>query len=350
MRILVTGASGYIGSHTVLALLEAGHHVVAVDNLSNSKRESLKRVQELSARALDFHEVDILDREALRDAFGAAPIDAVIHFAALKGVGESVQQPLRYYQNNVSGTLTLCAVMREFGVKRMVFSSSCTVYGDVQTMPLVEGTPLGRANNPYGRSKQMMEAILMDLQASDSQWQIIALRYFNPIGAHESGRIGEDPQGVPNNLLPYVSQVAVGRRPYLRVFGDDYPTPDGTAVRDYVHVVDLAAGHLRALAKLMEEPGYEVYNLGTGCGFSVLEVVAAFEAACGKTIPFQIEGRRPGDAAVAYADPSKAIRDLGWTAERSLARMCVDTWRWQIDNPDGYPDSLSITEEVAARG
>ncbi len=338
MRILVTGASGYIGSHTVVELLNSGHDVVAIDNLSNSKFESLRRAQGLAAKPLTFHEADILDAEALRGVFGSAPMDAVIHFAALKAVGESVEQPLRYYLNNVSGTLTLCTVMREFAVKKMVFSSSCTVYGDTETMPLAEDSPLGRPNNPYGRSKQMTEDILRDLQASEPDWSIIALRYFNPIGAHESGRIGEDPQGVPNNLVPYVAQVAVGQRPYVRVFGDDYPTPDGTPIRDYIHVVDLALAHVRALARLAEQPGYAVYNLGTGQGSSVLEVIAAFERACGRKVPYRIEARRSGDAVMAYADPGKAQGELGWLAKRNLDDMCADTWRWQSLNPHGYAD------------
>jgi UDP-glucose 4-epimerase len=339
MRILVTGGAGYIGSHTVLELLNAGHDVVVVDNLSNSKPAALQRVQELAARTLLFHEVDVRDKEALRAIFRATPIDAVIHFAALKAVGESVQQPLRYYDNNVGGTLALCEVMREAGVKKLVFSSSCTVYGDATQMPLREESLLGQAKNPYGRSKQMLEDILRDLHTSDPDWQIIALRYFNPIGAHESGRIGEDPQGVPNNLVPYVAQVAVGRRPYVRVFGDDYPTPDGTPIRDYIHVVDLAVGHLRALDKLATEPGCAVYNLGTGAGSSVFEVIAAFERACGREIPCRVEPRRAGDADIAYADPGKAARELGWTAVRDLDQMCGDTWRWQAQNPSGFVDA-----------
>jgi UDP-glucose 4-epimerase len=336
MRILVTGGAGYIGSHTVLELLNNGHEVIVVDNLSNSTQTSLQRVQELAARTLLFHQVDIRDKEALRAVFRATPVDAVIHFAALKAVGESVQQPLRYYDNNVSGTLALCDVMGEAGVRNLVFSSSCTVYGDATQMPLREASALGRAKNPYGRSKQMLEDILRDLHEADPAWQIISLRYFNPIGAHESGRIGEDPQGVPNNLLPYVAQVAVGRRPYLRVFGDDYPTPDGTPIRDYIHVVDLALGHLKALDKLAAEPGYVVYNLGTGQGSSVFEVITAFERACGREIPYRVEPRRAGDADVAYADPGKAQRELGWTAVRDLKQMCRDAWRWQARNPLGY--------------
>ena len=336
LRILVTGGAGYIGSHTTLELLRAGHEVIVVDNLSNSSPAALLRVQELAARPLTFHEIDIRDRKALRAVFAGSSIDAVIHFAALKAVGESVRQPLRYYDNNVRGTLTLCDVMSAAGVKQLVFSSSCTVYGDTEQMPLAEESPWGRANSPYGRSKQIIEELLRDLGASDPAWQIIALRYFNPIGAHESGRIGEDPRGVPNNLLPYAAQVAVGRRPYVRVFGDDYPTPDGTAIRDYIHVMDLAEGHLQALHKLAEQPGFAVYNLGTGQGSSVLAVIAAFERACARQIPYRVEARRSGDAAVAYADAARARVELGWTAVRDLDQMCRDAWRWQACNPLGY--------------
>ena len=336
MRVLVTGGAGYIGSHTVLELLNTGYDVVVVDNLCNSSQESLRRVQELAGKTLSFFEVDILDKEALSDVFAAAPVDAVIHFAALKAVGESVAQPLRYYHNNVTGTVTLCEVMQEFGVRDLVFSSSATVYGDAQEMPLLESFPLLPAENPYGRTKQMMEYVLMDLHRSDESWNIAILRYFNPIGAHESGRIGEDPSGIPNNLVPYVAQVAVGRRPNLNVFGTDYPTPDGTGIRDYIHVVDLAIAHIKALQKLGGDPGYVVYNLGTGQGSSVLEVVSAFERACGCEIPLQLRERRPGDVAVSYADPAKAREELGWEAVRDLDQMCVDVWRWQSNNPQGY--------------
>ncbi len=338
MRVLVTGGAGYIGSHTVLELLNSGHEVVVVDNLVNSKTEALRRVQVLAGREMAFHEVDILDRAALSAVFAAAPVDAVIHFAALKSVAESVAEPLRYYHNNVTGTLVLCEVMRDFGVRNLVFSSSATVYGNATEMPLQEDAPMLPAENPYGRTKQMMEDILRDLHTSDESWQIVVLRYFNPIGAHESGQIGEDPNGVPNNLVPYVSQVAVGKLPRLRIYGNDYPTPDGTGIRDYIHVVDLAIGHLQALAKLEAAPGYTVYNLGTGQGASVLEVVAAFERASGQPIPYEFAPRRPGDVAVSYADPGAAQRELGWTAVRDLDQMCEDTWRWQSQNPNGYAD------------
>lgn len=337
MRVLVTGGAGYIGSHTALELLNTGYDVVVVDNFSNSKQESLRRVQELTGKALTFYEVDILDKDALRELFAAAPIDAVIHFAALKAVAESVAQPLRYYHNNVTGTIILCEVMQEFGVRNLVFSSSATVYGDAREMPLLESFPLLPAANPYGRTKQMMEGVLKDLCVSDDVWNIAILRYFNPIGAHESGRIGEDPNGIPNNLIPYVAQVAVGRLPELNVFGDDYDTPDGTGIRDYIHVVDLAIAHIKALQKLEADPGYLLYNLGTGQGNSVLEVVSAFEQACGNEIPIRFRERRPGDVAVSYADPGKAREELGWEAVRALEQMCVDTWRWQSNNPQGYP-------------
>lgn len=336
MRILVTGGAGYIGSHTALELLNAGYDVVVADNLSNSKEASLQRVEELAGKSLTFYQVDILDREGLSAVFEAAPIDAVIHFAALKAVGESVAEPLRYYRNNVSGTITLCEVMQEFGVHNLVFSSSATVYGDAKEMPLLENFPLLPAANPYGRSKQMMEDVLRDLHRSDPAWNVAILRYFNPVGAHESGLIGEDPTGIPNNLVPYVAQVAVGRLPFVRVFGSDYPTPDGTGIRDYIHVVDLALAHIKALQKLATNPGYEVYNLATGEGNSVLEVVAAFERACGQEIPYQFQDRRPGDVAISYADPGKAARELNWVAVRDLDQMCADVWRWQSNNPQGY--------------
>lgn len=336
MRVLVTGGAGYIGSHTVLELLNTGYDVVVVDNLSNSNVESLRRVQELAGKSFTFYQVDIRNKDALKEVFSSEALDAVIHFAALKAVGESVAQPLRYYQNNVTGTLVLCEVMKEFNVRDLVFSSSATVYGDAKEMPLLESFPLLPAENPYGRSKQMMEDILQDLQRSDGSWNIAILRYFNPIGAHESGRIGEDPNGIPNNLVPYVAQVAVGRRPHVNVYGNDYSTPDGTGIRDYIHVVDLAIAHIKALQKLASDPGCVIYNLGTGQGSSVLEVVSAFERACGKEIPYQFQDRRPGDVAVSYADPAKAREELGWVAVRDLDQMCVDTWRWQSSNPDGY--------------
>ena len=335
MRVLVTGGAGYIGSHACLELLNAGYEVVVVDNLSNSKEESLRRVQALAGRPLTFHKVDLLDRAALDVIFTAAPIDAVIHFAGLKAVGESVSIPLRYFHNNVTGTLNLCAVMQMHGVKNLVFSSSCTVYGDPASVPITEDFPLS-ATNPYGRSKLFIEEILRDLWRSDSSWNIVLLRYFNPVGAHSSGHIGEDPNGIPNNLMPYVAQVAVGKHPWVRVFGDDYPTPDGTGVRDYIHVVDLVIGHLAALDRLADKPGIVAYNLGTGRGYSVLEVIAAFERAAGRPIPYRRVARRPGDVAASYADPSKARVELGWVAERDLDEMCADAWRWQSQNPDGY--------------
>ncbi|HPS94097.1 MAG TPA: UDP-glucose 4-epimerase GalE, partial [Deltaproteobacteria bacterium] len=296
MKILVTGGAGYIGSHTCVELVEAGHEVVVVDNLSNSREESLRRVQEITGRNLAFHQVDLLDRSALQGIFATGNIDAVIHFAGLKAVGESVSIPLRYYQNNLTGTITLCEVMAEHGVKNLVFSSSATVYGDPATVPIREDFPVG-PTNPYGRTKLMIEEILKDLHSSDASWNIALLRYFNPIGAHRSGRIGEDPAGIPNNLLPYIAQVAVGRLSELQVFGDDYPTPDGTGVRDYIHVVDLAKGHLSALEKLTDHPGVVTYNLGTGRGYSVREMIGAFEKACGRKVPYRITARRPGDIA-----------------------------------------------------
>jgi UDP-glucose 4-epimerase len=335
MKILVTGGAGYIGSHTCLELLNAGYEVVVVDNLSNSKQESLHRVQELAGKPLEFHKVDLLDRAALEAVFQRHEIDSVIHFAGLKAVGESVSVPLRYYQNNVAGTLVLCEVMLSHGVKRLVFSSSCTVYGQPQRVPITEDFPLS-ATNPYGRSKLMVEDILRDLYVADSSWSIALLRYFNPVGAHPSGRIGEDPRGIPNNLLPYIAQVAVGRLERLSVFGGDYPTHDGTGVRDYIHVVDLAFGHIAAVQKLAQDPGVTAYNLGTGQGYSVLDMVAAFERACGKPIPYQIVGRRPGDVSEAYADPSWAQRQLGWRAQKGVDEMCADVWRWQSQNPNGY--------------
>ncbi|MDX1415787.1 MAG: UDP-glucose 4-epimerase GalE [Candidatus Promineifilaceae bacterium] len=336
MRILLTGGAGYIGSHTAVELLNAGYEVVVVDNLANSCEESLVRVQELSGKALSYYHLDILDRAKLEEVFSREAIDAVIHFAALKAVAESVVQPLRYYYNNVTGTITLCQVMKEFGVKNLVFSSSATVYGENETVPLREDFDLLPATNPYGRSKQMMEDVLRDLNHADETWNIAILRYFNPIGAHESGRIGEDPNGIPANLLPYVAQVAIGKHSHVRVYGDDYPTPDGTGIRDYIHVVDLAVAHVKALKKLASNPGLVTYNLSTGKGSSVLQVIAAFEKACGKKIPYQIYPRRPGDLAVSYADPSKAEREICWVAERDLNDMCMDAWRWQSLNPNGF--------------
>lgn len=335
MKVLVTGGAGYIGSHTCLELLQAGYDVTVVDNLSNSKEESLRRVRELTGKTLEFHQVDLLDKEALDTFFRDSSVDAVIHFAGLKAVGESVAIPLRYYHNNVAGTLALCEVMSTHEVKNLVFSSSATVYGDPQSVPIQEDFPLN-PTNPYGRSKLMIEQILRDLHHSDEAWNVILLRYFNPIGAHPSGRIGEDPNGIPNNLLPYIAQVAMSSLPELRVFGNDYPTNDGTGVRDYIHVVDLAIGHIKALENLKSNPGVATYNLGTGRGHSVLEVLSAFEKASGKRIPYKIVGRRPGDVASCYANPSKAEREMGWTADRGIDEMCADTWHWQTSNPNGY--------------
>jgi len=336
MRILVTGGAGFIGSHAVLELLQAGHEVVVVDNLANSKEESLRRVAEITGKTAVFYQVDLRDRVGLTAVFNQHPIEAVMHFAGLKAVGESVSMPLAYYDNNVGGTVTLCQVMAEHGVKNLVFSSSATVYGEPETVPVTEDTPLREATNPYGRSKAIIEKILQDLYVADSAWNIVLLRYFNPVGAHSSGRIGEDPNGIPNNLLPYITQVAVGKLPYLRVFGGDYDTPDGTGVRDYIHVVDLVLGHLRALEKLADNPGVVVYNLGTGTGYSVLDVVKAFAKVSGREIPYRIVDRRPGDVASSYADPSRAAQELGWRAQRDLETMCADAWRWQAQNPHGY--------------
>ncbi len=334
MRILVTGGAGYIGSHTCVELIEAGMEPVVVDNLCNSKEDTIGRIREITGRTVEFHKVDLLDRAALAEIFSQKPIDAVIHFAGLKAVGESVSIPLRYYHNNISGTLVLCEVMREFGVQTLVFSSSATVYGDPKSVPIREDFPLS-ATNPYGRTKLMIEEILRDLYVSDSKWNIALLRYFNPVGAHRSGLIGEDPNGIPNNLVPYIAQVATGKLPFLRVFGNDYPTLDGTGVRDYIHVVDLAQGHLRALERLRSRLGIIACNLGTGRGYSVLEMVRAFEKASGKQIPYQITPRRPGDVAACYADPSFAEQELGWRATRDIDEMCADTWRWQTEADAG---------------
>lgn len=335
MKILVTGGAGYIGSHTCVELLNAGHDVVVIDNLCNSSRISLDRVEAIAGRPVSFVEGDIRDRITLMSLLAGGGIDAVIHFAGLKAVGESTEIPLAYYQNNIAGTLTLLESMAETGVKRLVFSSSATVYGDPDSLPITEEFPLS-ASNPYGRSKLMIEEMLRDIHAADDAWDISILRYFNPVGAHESGLIGEDPRGIPNNLMPYIAQVATGRLERLSVFGGDYPTPDGTGVRDYIHVVDLARGHLSALDKLMSHPGTITHNLGTGRGYSVLEMVRAFEQASGRKVPYRITGRRPGDIAACYANPERALTDLGWSAERGLEQMCRDTWHWQSENPDGY--------------
>jgi UDP-glucose 4-epimerase len=336
-KILVTGGAGFIGSHTVVELLQAGHEVVVVDNLSNSSPVALQRVAEIAGRTPAFAEVDIRDYEGLARVFAEQRPAAVIHFAGLKSVGESVEKPLAYYQNNVAGTATLCEVMAEAGVKQLVFSSSATVYGSPAALPIREDFPLA-ATNPYGRTKLFIEELLRDLHRSDPAWRIALLRYFNPVGAHPSGRIGEDPQGIPNNLFPFITQVAVGTRPKLSVFGGDYPTPDGTGVRDYIHVVDLALGHLKALERLAARPGLITCNLGTGQGYSVLEMIRSFERVTGRPIPYEIVERRPGDIAACYADPTFAASELGWTATRSLEEMCADGWRWQEGNPKGYGD------------
>ena len=334
MRILVTGGAGYIGSHTCVELLAAGHEVVVVDNLANSSAEALERVRRISGRGLEFHRLDLRDGAALREVFARQRVDAVIHFAGLKAVGESVQKPLFYYDNNVTGTLRLLECMREAGVTRLVFSSSATVYGDPVSVPIREDFALS-ASNPYGRTKLFIEEILRDEQRANPDWDIVLLRYFNPVGAHASGLIGEDPAGIPNNLMPYVSQVAVGKLDCLNVWGNDYPTPDGTGVRDYIHVVDLALGHLAALQRAAG-PGVRAYNLGTGRGYSVLEMIAAFERASGKKVAYRFGPRRPGDVAACYADPALARAQLGWAAERDVDAMCRDTWHWQARNPRGY--------------
>ncbi|TAH33716.1 UDP-glucose 4-epimerase GalE [Candidatus Saccharibacteria bacterium] len=335
MKILVTGGAGYIGSHTVVELLNAGHEVVVIDNLSNSSQESLKRVQEITGKGVEFHEADVRDGAVLDKIFGAGDIDAVIHFAGLKAVGESVAKPLVYYRNNLDSTMVLLEKMGEHGVKKLVFSSSATVYGDPAKLPITEDMPRS-ATNPYGQTKLMIEQMLEDISATGEGWNITSLRYFNPVGAHESGRIGEDPNGIPNNLLPYVSQVAVGKREKVNVFGNDYDTPDGTGVRDYIHVVDLAGAHLAALEHLDHPDIYKAYNIGTGNGVSVLELIAAFGRAVGREVPYEIVARRPGDIAACYADPCLAERELGWKAVLDINRACADSWRWQSHNPDGY--------------
>ena len=336
MSILVTGGAGYIGSHTCLELLKAGYEVVVADNLCNSSEEAVRRVEKIAGKPVKFYQADILDREALNKIFDTEEIDSVIHFAGLKAVGESVAKPLEYYHNNITGTLILCDVMRNHGVKNIVFSSSATVYGDPAFVPITENCPKGQITNPYGQTKSMLEQILTDFHVADPEWNVVLLRYFNPIGAHESGLIGEDPKGIPNNLVPYIAQVAVGKLQCLGVFGNDYPTHDGTGVRDYIHVVDLAVGHVKALKKIEEKAGVCIYNLGTGKGYSVLDVVKAYEKACGREIKYEIKPRRPGDIATCYADASKAREELGWEAERGIEEMCADSWRWQSANPDGY--------------
>jgi UDP-glucose 4-epimerase len=333
--ILVTGGAGYIGSHAAVELLNNGYEIVIVDNLSNSSEESLKRVKEITGKDFPFYKIDLLDREALNEVFAQHQFDAVMHFAGLKAVGESVSIPLKYYHNNITGTVFLCEAMEKHGVKKLVFSSSATVYGNPDSVPIDESFPLS-ATNPYGRTKLMIEEILRDLHVSDSSWRIALLRYFNPIGAHESGRIGENPSGIPNNLMPYISQVAIGKREKLSVFGNDYQTHDGTGVRDYIHVVDLVKGHLKALQYLDKNEGIEAFNLGTGTGYSVLDLVKAFESASTKEVPYEIIGRRPGDIGICYANPEKAEKTLEWKAEKNLAEMCADSWKWQKSNPNGF--------------
>lgn len=337
MHILVTGGAGYIGSHTTLELLRAGYDVTVVDNLCNSKEESLRRVRDLTARPLAFYHVDLCDAAALETVFAARPVDAVIHFAGLKAVGESIRTPLDYYSNNLSGTLVLLQAMKRHNVQTLVFSSSATVYGTPEKVPIREDAPTGGITNPYGWTKLMIEQILRDLHVAEPHWRIALLRYFNPVGAHTSGRIGEDPNGIPNNLMPFVAQVAIGKLSKLRVYGNDYPTPDGTGVRDYIHVVDLALGHLAALTRLASHtPEQITVNLGTGRGYSVLEMIHAFEQASGRPVPYEITPRRAGDVATCYADPALAKKLLGWQAVRTLEQMCADAWRWQSQNPEGF--------------
>ena len=336
--ILVTGGAGFIGSHTCVELLESGYDVVVIDNLSNACEESLKRVEKITGKTLKFYKGDIADKELMDKILTENDIYAVIHFAGLKAVGESVQKPLEYYTNNISGTLAMCDVMRKHGVKNIIFSSSATVYGDPAEIPITEKCPKGQCTNPYGWTKSMLEQILMDIYKADNEWNVILLRYFNPIGAHKSGTMGENPNGIPNNLMPYITQVAVGKLKELGVFGDDYDTPDGTGVRDYIHVVDLAVGHVKALKKIEENAGLCIYNLGTGHGYSVLDIVKNFEEANGIKIPYSIKPRRPGDIATCYCDPGKAERELGWKAQYGIKEMCADSWRWQKNNPNGYED------------
>ncbi|MBQ3004681.1 MAG: UDP-glucose 4-epimerase GalE [Clostridia bacterium] len=336
MSILVTGGAGYIGSHTCVELLNAGYEIIILDNFYNSKSESLNRIKEITNKDFKFYEGDIRDREFLDNLFATENIEAVIHFAGLKAVGESCQKPLEYYDNNIGGTVTLLLAMKEAGVKKIVFSSSATVYGSTNPSPLKEEMPIGGTTNPYGTTKLYIENILQDLCKSDDEWSVCTLRYFNPIGAHKSGRIGENPNGIPNNLMPYITQVAVGKLDHLNVFGDDYDTHDGTGVRDYIHVVDLSIGHVYAVKKVLAETGINIYNLGTGNGYSVLDIVKAFSKASGIEIKYEIAPRRDGDIATCFSDPSKAKNELGWVAERGLEEMCEDSWRWQSENPNGF--------------
>ena len=339
MQILVTGGAGFIGSHTCVELLNEGYDVVVADNLSNAKEMVIDRIEKITGKRPKFYKIDVQDRAALTALFDAEHIDAVIHFAGLKAVGESTRMPIEYYTNNLDSTLVLCDVMRRHGCRKFVFSSSATVYGDPAFVPTTEECPLGETTNPYGASKSMQERILTDIWRADNEWNIMLLRYFNPIGAHESGLIGEDPKGIPNNLLPYVAQVASGKLEKIHVFGNDYPTPDGTGVRDYIHVVDLAKGHVAAIRGMEKLSGVNIFNLGTGIGYSVLDIVHAFEKACGRELPYVIDPRRPGDIAQCYSDPSKAEKVLGWKAEKNLDDMCADSWRWQKMNPNGYEEN-----------
>ena len=338
MKILVTGGAGYIGSHTCVELLNAGYEVVILDNLYNASEKAVDRIKEITGKDLTFYKADILDKEAMDKIFADEKPDCVIHFAGLKAVGESVVKPLEYYQNNLTGTLNLFEVMRQNGGKNIIFSSSATVYGNPAFIPITEECPKGTPTNPYGWTKWMIEQILTDLHTADPEWNVILLRYFNPIGAHKSGLIGEDPKGIPNNLLPYVAQVAIGKLQSVGVFGNDYDTPDGTGVRDYIHVVDLAVGHVKAINKIKENPGVKVYNLGTGNGYSVLDVIKAFSKACGHDVPYVIKERRPGDIATCYSDASLAKKELGWEAQYGIDEMCADSWKWQSMNPNGYND------------
>ena len=338
MAVLVTGGAGYIGSHTAVELQNAGYDVVVLDNLSNASEKALDRVSKITGKPVKFYKADILDRDALNDIFDTETIESCIHFAGLKAVGESVVKPWEYYENNIAGTLTLVDVMRKHNVKNIIFSSSATVYGDPAQIPITEECPKGQCTNPYGWTKSMLEQVLTDIQKADTEWNVMLLRYFNPIGAHKSGTIGENPNGIPNNLMPYITQVAVGKLKELGVFGNDYDTPDGTGVRDYIHVVDLAKGHVKALKKIEENPGLAIYNLGTGKGYSVLDIVKNFEAATGVKIPYVIKPRRAGDIATCYCDASKAEKELGWKAENGIREMCEDSWRWQSNNPQGYEE------------
>ena len=338
MRILVTGGTGFIGSHTCIELINAGYDVVIADNLYNSKALVVDRIEELAGKRPVFYEVDVTEKAAMNELFDKEKIDAVIHFAGYKAVGESTRKPIEYYHNNIESTLVLCDVMRNHGVKKIVFSSSATVYGDPAFIPITEECPMGERTNPYGETKAMQERILRDIWRSDNEWQVMLLRYFNPIGAHASGRIGEDPKGIPNNLLPYVAQVATGKLEKVHVFGNDYDTPDGTGVRDYIHVVGLAEGHVAASKGMETLPGVQIFNLGTGNGYSVLDIIRAFSKACGKDLPYVIDQRRPGDVATCYSDPTKAREVLGWVAEKNLEDMCNDAWNWQSHNPNGYED------------